>query len=51
MKMRIHITGAAGSGCTSLGRALADRLGCVNFDTDTYFWLPSDPPFQQMREQ
>jgi adenylate kinase family enzyme len=51
MKMRIHITGAAGSGCTSLGRALAERLGCVSLDTDTYFWLPSDPPFQRMRER
>ena len=50
MTARIHVFGAAGSGCTTLGRALAERLGCVNLDTDTYFWLPSDPPYQQMRE-
>ena len=48
---RVQITGAAGSGCTTLGRALAARLGCVDLDTDTYFWLPSDPPFQQMRDR
>ena len=51
MAMRIHITGAAGSGCTTLGRALAERLDCAHLDTDTYFWLPSDPPFQRMRER
>ena len=51
MGRRIHITGAAGSGCTTLGRALAERLGCAHLDTDTYFWLPSDPPFQRMRER
>jgi adenylate kinase family enzyme len=43
--------GAAGSGCTTLGRALAERLGCVSLDTDTYFWLSSDPPFQQTRDR
>lgn len=51
MTARIHVFGASGSGCTTLGRALAERLGCVNLDTDTYFWLPTDPPFQQMRER
>jgi hypothetical protein len=45
MMVRIHITGASGSGCTTLGRALADRLGCASLDTDDYFWRPSDPPF------
>lgn len=50
MMRRIHITGASGSGCTTLGRALAERLGSVHLDTDTYFWLPSDPPFQTIRE-
>lgn len=50
MTARMHIFGAAGSGCTTLGRALAEQLGCLSLDTDDYFWLPSDPPFQQMRE-
>ena len=39
MIRRIHILGAAGSGTTTLGRALAERLQCPHFDTDDYFWL------------
>jgi adenylate kinase family enzyme len=46
---RIHLVGASGSGTTTLGRALAARLGCPHHDTDAYFWLPSDPPFQHIR--
>lgn len=46
---RIHVTGASGSGVTTLGRALAARLGLPHFDTDDFYWLPSDPPFQERR--
>lgn len=49
--MRVHIVGAAGSGTTTLGRALAEKLGCPHFDTDDYFWLPSTPSFQHVRER
>jgi adenylate kinase family enzyme len=45
----IHILGASGSGTTTLGRALAERLQCPHFDTDDYFWLPTDPPFTHQR--
>ena len=48
--MRIHITGASGSGTTTLGRAVADRLGCPHLDSDDYFWLPTDPPYQTKRD-
>lgn len=48
---RIHILGASGSGTTTLGRALADHLQTPHFDTDTYFWVPTDPPFTQQRER
>jgi adenylate kinase family enzyme len=48
---RIHILGASGSGTTTLGRALAERLQCPHFDTDDYFWVPTDPPFTQQRER
>lgn len=48
---RIHIFGASGSGTTTLGKTLAARLRCLHFDTDDYFWLPSDPPFQHARER
>ncbi len=48
--MRIHITGASGSGTSTLGRALAEPRGCPHFDSDDYFWLP-DPPFERQRPQ
>jgi adenylate kinase family enzyme len=51
MSKRIHILGASGSGTTTLGSALAACLGCPHFDTDDYFWLPTDPPFQQARSR
>jgi adenylate kinase family enzyme len=48
---RIHILGASGSGTTTLGRALAERLQCPHFDTDDYFWVPTDPPYTHRRER
>jgi adenylate kinase family enzyme len=48
---RLHILGASGSGTTTLGRALAARLQCSHFDTDNYFWVPTDPPFTHQRER
>ena len=47
--MRVHITGAAGSGTTTLGKALASETGIAHFDTDAFFWLPVDPPFSKIR--
>jgi adenylate kinase family enzyme len=47
----VHIVGAAGSGTTTLGRALASRLGAAHLDTDDFFWLPTDPPFEKIRER
>ncbi|GAB4496865.1 MAG: AAA family ATPase [Saprospiraceae bacterium] len=47
---RIHILGAPGSGVTTLGKALADRLGFSHFDTDDYYWFTDDPlPFKRKR--
>ncbi|WP_339027518.1 hypothetical protein WI604_22005 [Bradyrhizobium symbiodeficiens] len=46
---RIHLTGASGSGVTTLGRALAGRLALPHHDSDDYFWLPTVPPYQTMR--
>jgi adenylate kinase family enzyme len=45
----IHILGASGSGTTTLGAALADRLGYTHLDTDSFYWEPTDPPFQRSR--
>jgi adenylate kinase family enzyme len=46
---RIHVTGASGSGVTTLGSALAERLDAPQFDVDDYYWLPTDPPFVEKR--
>lgn len=48
---RIHITGAPGSGCTTLGRALAERLEWPLLDTDDYFWHATVPLFQRKRDK
>jgi adenylate kinase family enzyme len=48
--MRILITGASGSGTSTLGLALAQKLGIAHFDADDYFWLPTDPPYVQRRD-
>jgi adenylate kinase family enzyme len=48
---RIHILGGSGSGTTTLGRNLAQALDCLHADTDSFFWLPSDPPFQNIRPE
>ena len=46
---RIHITGASGSGVTTLGRAVATALALPHHDTDDYFWLPTNPPYRHIR--
>ena len=48
-KQVIHIYGASGSGTTTLGKRLSERLGYTFMDTDDYFWMPTDPPFIQKR--
>ncbi len=49
--MKIHILGASGSGTTTLGMALAKQLAVPYFDADSYFWVPSDPPFTVKRDR
>lgn len=46
---RIHILGGSGSGTTTLGKELSKRLMWPHFDTDNYFWLPTENPFTQRR--
>ncbi|MDO8378914.1 hypothetical protein [Phenylobacterium sp.] len=48
---RIHIVGASGSGTTTLGAALARALSVAHHDSDTFFWLPTEPPFTTQRPQ
>ena len=46
---RIHILGAPGSGTSTLGAALAQRLGVPHADSDSLCWLCTDPPFTTPR--
>lgn len=46
---RLHVTGASGSGTTSLGRAVADLWEVPHADTDDYFWQPTAPPYLDKR--
>ncbi|ABQ06264.1 ATP-binding protein [Flavobacterium johnsoniae] len=47
--MKIHIFGASGSGVTTTGNALAEKLAYRYFDSDDYFWEKSDVPFTLRR--
>lgn len=47
--LRILVTGAAGAGSTTLAAALAGHLGCTCLDSDDYFWVKPEPPFQDRR--
>lgn len=49
MKQVIHIFGASGSGTSSLGEKLSKEFGYTLMDTDSYFWMPTEPPFTQIR--
>jgi len=46
---RIHILGAPGSGTSTLGSAVARRLRVTHADSDSIYWLPTDPPFTTPR--
>ena len=49
--MLIHVTGASGSGTSSLSAALASELDGVHLEADDYFWLPTSPPFTAKRDR
>jgi adenylate kinase family enzyme len=46
---RIHVFGASGSGTSSLAVAISRQHGHRHLDTDDFYWIPTDPPFQQVR--
>jgi pimeloyl-ACP methyl ester carboxylesterase len=45
--MYILITGAAGSGTSTLAKALGEATHTRVLETDDYFWRPTDPPYQE----
>jgi adenylate kinase family enzyme len=48
--MRILVTGASGSGTSTLGQAVAAALQAPFVEADDLFWLPTDPPFTAKRD-
>lgn len=48
---RIHILGASGVGTTTLGGSLSAALDVPLVDSDTLFWLPTEPPFTTRRPE
>ncbi|MEL6297754.1 MAG: AAA family ATPase [Pseudomonadota bacterium] len=48
---RILITGASGSGKSTLGRALASARAAQFFDSDDFYWQPTNPPFEVKRDR
>jgi len=45
----ILIFGASGAGATTLGKAINARYNYTHLDTDDYLFIPTDPPFMEMR--
>lgn len=41
----VHIYGASGSGTSTIGRFISNKLGYFFMDTDDYFWESTNPPY------
>lgn len=48
--VKLHITGASGSGTSTLAAALAAEGGFAVVEADDHYWLPTDPPYQAKRD-
>lgn len=48
--IRILVTGASGSGTSTLGRVVAAALRAVFVDADDLYWLPTEPRFKLKRD-
>ena len=46
---RIHIFGASGSGTTTIAKNISEKFGYEHFDTDNYYWYPTEMPFTEAR--
>lgn len=45
--MKILIFGASGSGTTTLASSLSQRTGFPHLEVDSFYWKPTNPPFQE----
>ncbi|MEP7316778.1 MAG: hypothetical protein ABI667_08770 [Sphingomicrobium sp.] len=50
LAIRVHVTGASGSGTSTLGAALANYLCVAHFEADNFYWLPTVPPYTAKRD-
>lgn len=50
-RCKLHVMGASGSGTSTLARALADHWSVPHADADDYFWVPTDPPYVEKRDE
>jgi adenylate kinase family enzyme len=46
---RVLITGASGSGTTTIGRLLANEWSVPHADIDDYYWIPTSPAYRDKR--
>ncbi|KEJ98239.1 Adenylate kinase [Pseudosulfitobacter pseudonitzschiae] len=46
---RLYILGASCSGVSTLGQSLSAHLGVPQLDVDSFYWLPTDPPYTTKR--
>ncbi|MCW7541861.1 AAA family ATPase [Aquabacterium sp. A7-Y] len=49
MRMHVLVTGAAGSGTSTLARALSAAWAVPALEADDFFWMPTDPPYTDKR--
>lgn len=49
--MHILITGAAGSGTSTLAVAFSEATPSRRLETDDYFWRPTDPPYRDKLDE
>jgi len=47
--MKIHILGASGSGTSTVGRILSERMAIPLFESDDMFWEKAEIPFSVKR--
>ncbi|MEZ6094665.1 MAG: hypothetical protein R3C03_10580 [Pirellulaceae bacterium] len=45
--LRINFFGGSGAGASTLGRACAEHFDISYFDSDDFYHVPTDPPFQR----
>ena len=48
--MKILITGASGSGTSTLGKAISSTLNCSWIEADDYYWHLTTPPYTKKRD-